>query len=34
MVIGWREASSPLWDIPGALVERLPMLLTMQRSFG
>jgi hypothetical protein len=34
MVIGWREASSPAWDIPGALVERLPMLLMMQRNMG
>ena len=34
MVIGWREASSTLWDIPGSLVERLPMLIVMHRSMG
>ena len=34
MVIGWREASSTAWDIPGALIERLSMLIVMQRSMG
>ena len=36
MVIGWQDARNPHWNIAGghSLIDRLAMLLSMQRDFG